>query len=61
MHAATGATTVAIIAPIKGIANIKITRINPGAVFDVLVLTKNASLKEDDIIASYGPYPGRDN
>ncbi|WP_188814769.1 hypothetical protein [Hymenobacter cavernae] len=32
-----------------GTANIKITRINAGPVFDVLVLTKNPSLKEEDI------------
>ncbi len=34
----------------KGLAYVKITRIDPGSVFDVLVLTKNPSLKEDDII-----------
>ena len=34
----------------KGFTNIKITRIDPGSVFDVLVLTKNPKLKEDDII-----------
>lgn len=33
----------------KGTANIKITRINSGPVFDVLVLSKNHSLKEEDI------------
>lgn len=36
----------------KGITSVKITRIQPGAVFDVLVLTKNALLKEDDIVSS---------
>ncbi|MBE7169289.1 MAG: hypothetical protein INR73_01800 [Williamsia sp.] len=34
----------------KGAANVKVTRINPGAVFDVLVLSKNPSLQEDEII-----------
>lgn len=33
----------------KGIVNIKITRIDPGAVVDVIVLSKNASLGADDI------------
>lgn len=33
----------------KGFHNIKITRINPGGVFDVLVLTKNQKLTEKDI------------
>jgi hypothetical protein len=32
------------------LTNIKITRIDPGSVFDVLVLTKNPALKEEDII-----------
>lgn len=32
-----------------GIANLKITRINSGSVFDVIVLTKDPTLKEDDI------------
>jgi hypothetical protein len=36
----------------KGMADIKITRIDPGGVFDVLVLSKNASLKEEDIRSS---------
>ena len=34
----------------KGLANVKITRIDPGSVFDVLVLSKNQNLKEEDII-----------
>jgi hypothetical protein len=34
----------------KGMNYIKITRINPGAVFDVLALTKNPSLKDYEII-----------
>jgi hypothetical protein len=34
----------------KGITDLKITRIDPGAVVDVLVLSKNASLKEEDIV-----------
>lgn len=34
----------------KGINNIKITRINPGAVVDVIALTGNPRLKEEDII-----------
>lgn len=34
----------------KGTASVKITRIQPGAVFDVLALTTNASLGEDDIV-----------
>ncbi len=34
----------------KGLASVKITRIDPGSVFDVLVLTKNASLSVDDIM-----------
>ena len=34
----------------KGLTNVKITRIDPGSVFDVLVLTKNASLKEEDLM-----------
>ncbi|MBC7872637.1 MAG: hypothetical protein H7Y01_01500, partial [Ferruginibacter sp.] len=33
----------------KGLTAIKITRIDPGSVFDVLVLTKNPNLKEGDI------------
>ena len=33
-----------------GSTNIKITRIDPGSVIDVLVLTKRANLKEQDII-----------
>jgi len=34
----------------KGITDIKITRIDAGSVVDVLVLSKNASLKEEDLI-----------
>jgi hypothetical protein len=34
----------------KGMNYVKITRINPGAVFDVLALTKDASLREDELI-----------
>ena len=34
-----------------GTTNVKITRIEPGAVIDVLVLTKNADLKEQDIFS----------
>ncbi len=34
----------------KGLTYVKITRIDPGAVFDVLVLTRNPFLKEEDII-----------
>ena len=34
----------------KGNTYVKITRIDPGSEFDVLVLSKNASLKEEDII-----------
>jgi hypothetical protein len=34
----------------KGMAYVKITRIDPGSVFDVLVLTKNPNLKEEDIL-----------
>jgi len=33
----------------KGLNNIKITRINPGAMFDVLALSKNPGLGENDI------------
>lgn len=33
----------------KGINHIKITRIEPGSVFDVVVLTKNTSLEEENI------------
>ena len=33
-----------------GLADVKITRIDPGATVDVIVLTKNASLKETDIL-----------
>jgi hypothetical protein len=33
----------------KGIADLKITRINPGSAVDVVVLSKNISLKEEDI------------
>jgi len=33
-----------------GITNIKITRIQPGAVMDVIVLTKNRNLKVEDIV-----------
>ena len=33
-----------------GMADVKITRINPGSVVDVVVLTKNPSLKDTDII-----------
>jgi hypothetical protein len=33
-----------------GVTNIKITRIDPAAIFDVLVLTKNIGLKEEDIM-----------
>jgi hypothetical protein len=36
----------------KGMAYVKITRIDPGSVFDVVVLSKNASLKEEDIRSS---------
>lgn len=35
----------------KGINLIKITRINPGAVVDVIVLSKNPSLKQEDIVS----------
>ncbi|TDH24209.1 hypothetical protein EXU57_15460 [Segetibacter sp. 3557_3] len=35
----------------KGQAYVKITRINPGSIFDVLVLTKNNQLKAEDITA----------
>jgi hypothetical protein len=34
----------------KGAASVKITRINPGAVFDVLVLTKASSIKDEDVM-----------
>lgn len=34
----------------KGVASIKVTRIDGGSVFDVLVLSKNVSLQEKDII-----------
>ncbi|MBC7826652.1 MAG: hypothetical protein H7122_02815 [Chitinophagaceae bacterium] len=34
----------------SGITNVKITRIDPGSVLDVIVLTKNTGLKENDII-----------
>lgn len=34
----------------KGLTNVKITRIDPGSVFDVLVLTKNALMKEEDVM-----------
>lgn len=33
-----------------GVANVKITRIHPGSVIDVIVLTKNPSLKEENIL-----------
>lgn len=36
----------------KGNTDVKITRIDPGSVFDVLVLSKNASLQEEDIKSS---------
>lgn len=36
----------------KGIVNIKVTRIDPASVVDVIVLSKNASLKEEDIKSS---------
>jgi hypothetical protein len=32
------------------IANVKVTRIHPGSVIDVIVFTKNPSLKEEDIL-----------
>lgn len=35
----------------KGKINIKITRIDPGATFDLLVLSKNESLKESDVLS----------